>query len=157
MGWIVTMRMMGGDGRGVAPRVARLERRHFGNTVGESTGGLVPDTSREMAPAIRVAATEKRDKWSMLRDAQNYGWDPKTLTTYVNKGFFRHFLRQNGERYTMAEEWLRNCRSRVRGGRHPGEGRSAHRRVAHEAMSAWRSHRTAAGSRGICQSAFGCT
>jgi len=29
------------------------------------------------------------------------GWDPKTLTTYVNKGFFRHFLRQNGERYTM--------------------------------------------------------
>jgi len=77
------MRMMGGDGRGLAPRVARLEAPPTWEYGGESTGGTSADTSREMAPAIRVACDRRSGtKWSMLRRCSELPVGTEDFTTY---------------------------------------------------------------------------
>jgi chromatin remodeling complex protein RSC6 len=62
----------------------------------------VPTLRGGWGPLFEFLQRKKRDETLNSQDILRVtDWDPKTLTTYVNKGYFRHVLRQSGDRFVM--------------------------------------------------------
>jgi chromatin remodeling complex protein RSC6 len=73
-----------------------------------TSGDIVPPRLRGgWRPLFELLQRKKREESLSAQDILRVtAWDPKTLTTYVNKGFFRHVLRQTGERFVMLKNGI---------------------------------------------------